>query len=403
MSGCDHDLLEQLAGLEARTLRRRLRPVESPQGTRVQSEGRPLLNFSSNDYLGLATHPALRDAASRALERYGTGSGASRLISGSLAVHQELEEALADWKGTQAALTFSSGYATALGVLPALVGTGDIIVVDRLAHASLIDGARLSGAKLRVFRHNDLNDLERILRWTDTRRTGLRSTPGVGRNRVLVVTESLFSMDGDAAPLRELVRLKETHGAWLMVDEAHATGLHGDRGRGLVDECGVTARVEVQMSTLGKALGSAGGAIAGSRALVDYLVNAARSFVFSTAPPPSSAAAARAGIDLCAGAEGGRRRAQLRANIDYFRETVAGPRFLWPGWTSAILPVRIGLETEALAWSAALNDRGLLVPAIRYPTVARGQARLRVTLSAAHGREELDQLATALRDLARIR
>ncbi len=263
---------------------------------------RELLNFSSNDYLGLANDPALKEAARKAAENFGAGAGASRLICGSLAPHDELDKAIASFKGTPAALTFSSGYAAALGVICAVAGKDDVVVLDKLVHASIVDAARLSGAKLRIFAHNDLNELEDILRWANQRNA---TAAGSSRSRTLVVTESVFSMDGDLAPLREMVDLKEKYGAWLMVDEAHATGLFGEHRRGLAEELGVyPERVEIQMGTLGKALGSAGGYICGSKTLVDYLVNRARTFIFSTAPVPAAAAADRAAVELVQSAEG---------------------------------------------------------------------------------------------------
>ncbi len=278
----DQELEARLAGLRAQGLLRELRRVDSAQGTRIQIRGKNLLNFSSNDYLGLANDPRLKQAAVRAIEKYGVGAGASRLVCGSLAPHHELEEALAVFKGTPAALSFSSGYATAVGTICALLSRDDVLILDKLVHACIVDAARLSGATLRIFKHNDLNDLERILKSTSTK-TILRNPAA----RVLVVTESVFSMDGDEAPLREIVELKDRCGAWLMVDEAHAIGLYGERGQGLARQLGVAERIEIQMGTLGKALGVSGGYIAGSRTLVDYLVNRARSFVFSTAPPPA--------------------------------------------------------------------------------------------------------------------
>ena len=282
------ELKHRLEAIRGQKLFRELRRVDSAQGPRIEIGGRTLLNFSSNDYLGLANHPVLKEAAIKAIEKFGAGAGASRLICGSLAPFHELEEALADFKRTEAALTFSTGYATAIGTICALLGKDDIIILDKLVHASIVDAARLSGAKLRVFAHNDLNDLEDKLKWA--RNESRHSSPAT-RN-TLIVTESIFSMDGDAAPLREIVALKKKHGAWLMVDEAHATGVIGENGRGLADKLGVGGQIEIQMGTLGKALGASGGYICGSRALIDYLVNRARSFIFSTAPVPAAAAAA---------------------------------------------------------------------------------------------------------------
>jgi 8-amino-7-oxononanoate synthase len=395
MSDLDQVLAERLLEIKADGLLRHLRRVDSPQSTQLFIDGRNLLNFSSNDYLGLANHPELNQATINAIQRYGTGSGASRLICGSLALHHDLEHGLAQFKGAEAALTFSSGYATALGTLPALLGKDDIVIVDRLVHACLIDGARLSGAKLRVFAHNDLNDLERILQWT-RKRLSPSSKATSSAPRVLIVTESVFSMDGDQAPLSPLVDLKERYGAWLMVDEAHATGLYGPNGSGLIAASGLSGRVEVQMGTLGKALGASGGFIAGSRTLIEYLINRARSFIFSTAPMPAAAAAALAGLRLAQGPIGREGRdhlwrlvRQLRAGLRTGRAAVDP--------VSPIVPIMLGKEEQAVAEAERLLGFGFYVPAIRYPTVARGQARLRVTVTATHQPEEIESLLGAMR------
>ncbi|HWY78683.1 MAG TPA: 8-amino-7-oxononanoate synthase, partial [Verrucomicrobiae bacterium] len=275
MNNFTAELNLRLDEIRRQGLYRELRRVDSPQSPRIVVNGRTLLNFSSNDYLGLADHSVLKEAAIKAVERFGSGSGASRLICGSLAPHHELETALAAFKGTESALTFSSGYVTAIGVICALTGKDDVLVLDKLVHASIVDAARLSGAKLRIFAHNDLNELEDILRWA-----GQRAVPA-RRPRAIILTESVFSMDGDLAPLKEIVALKQKYGAWLMVDEAHATGIFGPHRRGLADELSVSDQIEIQMGTLGKALGSSGGYICGPRVLVDYLINRARSFIFS--------------------------------------------------------------------------------------------------------------------------
>jgi 8-amino-7-oxononanoate synthase len=380
----DSWLADRLAAIEAANLRRRVRTVGSAQGAEVVLEGRALVNFSSNDYLGLANDPRLKAAAAAAIERYGAGAGSARLISGTQSPHAELEAALAAFKRTEAALTFSTGYATALGTIPALIGERDVVILDKLSHACLVDAARLSGATIRVFPHNHLGKLERLLAW---------ARENYAKSNVLVVTESVFSMDGDRAPLREIVALKERFGAWLLVDEAHGVGVLGPCGRGFAAELGVADRIDIQMGTLGKALGASGGAICGSRALVDFLVNRARSFIFSTAPTPASAAAATEAIRLLDSGEAEPLREKLRANLSHFRAE--------PPPESAIVPHLVGDEAEALAMSASLSERGLLVPAIRYPTVARGQARLRITLSAAHSAEQIDRLAAALKAPAR--
>jgi 8-amino-7-oxononanoate synthase len=388
----DEELNRRLAALRQQNLHRELRRVDSPPGTRIRIGGRTLLNFSSNDYLGLANDPVLKEAAIRAVEKFGAGSGASRLICGSLAPHHELEETLAHFKNAEAALAFSTGYATAIGTIGALLGKDDVIVLDKLVHACIVDAARLSGAKIRVFAHNDLDDLEKILKWaaTDSRH------PPPATRHILIVTESIFSMDGDVAPLREIVALKEKHGAWLMVDEAHATGLYGKNRRGLAEEAGVAGRIEIQMGTLGKAIGASGGYICGSRPLIDFLVHRARSFIFSTAPVPAAAAAATAGIRFIQSKTGEDRRNGLWQRVKELKLKLKTQN---PKFPSAIVPVLIGDESKTVAISAALRERSIFVPAIRYPTVARGQARLRVTLTAAHTTKEINLLAASLNEL----
>jgi 8-amino-7-oxononanoate synthase len=397
MNDFDHELTQRLAAVREQGLWRELRRLDSPQAPRVEIGGRTLLNFSSNDYLGLANEPALKAAAIKAVEHYGAGAGASRLICGSLAPHQELDEALAAFKGTEAALSFSTGYAAAFGAICTLLGKDDIIILDKLVHACIVDAARLCGAKLRVFDHNDLDDLEAKLKWAGEKNRKPNAESRSAEGRALVVTESVFSMDGDHAPLREMVELKEKYGAWLMVDEAHATGLYGANRRGLAEELGVSDRIEVQMGTLGKALGAAGGYLCGSRALVDYLINRARTFIFSTAPVPAAAAAATAGIRLVQSDAGEERRSRLWHNVSSLLTAINAQPLTH---RSAIIPILMGDERKAVEAAAALREQGIFIPAIRYPTVARGQARLRLTLSAAHTEADIAQLVAALKPLA---
>src|SRR5213082_2920953 len=290
---------EQLEALRARSLERKLRETSSAQGPEVQIAGRRLINFSSNDYLGLAGDSRLCEAAIGAIREFGVGSGASRLVSGTQWPHLRLENALAKWKQAEAALSFSSGYAAALGTVPALVSKDDVILLDKLCHASLIDGAKLSGAILRIFPHNHLGKLESHLEWAQREHAG---------KRILIVTESIFSMDGDRAPLRELVELKKRFGALLMLDEAHAVGVIGRNGRGRAAEENLNHDVDVQMGTLSKALGASGGYICGSRSLIDWLINRARSFIYSTAPPPGIVSAALAAVNFLDSSEGEERR-----------------------------------------------------------------------------------------------
>jgi 8-amino-7-oxononanoate synthase len=391
----DCELSRRLEGLRQQGLLRELRRVDSPQSPRIEMDGRTLLNFSSNDYLGLANDPALKTAALKAIERYGAGAGASRLVCGSLAPHQELDETLAAFEGTEAALSFATGFAAALGTIGALLGKEDIVVIDRLVHACVVDAARLSGAKLRVFAHNDLDDLERILKWAAARPSPA-AKQSFRKPRVLVVTESVFSMDGDHAPLREIAALKDKYGAWLMVDEAHATGLYGARRRGLAEVLGVSDRIEIQMGTLGKALGASGGYICGSRALIDYLINCARSFIFSTAPVPAAAAAATAAIRFVQSDAGDERRNTLWQRVAQLHAKREVRNSNPP---SAIHPIVLGNETRAVQAAAALRKQGLFIPAIRYPAVARGQARLRMTVTASHTAAEMAQVLEALETL----
>lgn len=405
-------LQPQLDQLRADGLWRDLRTLDSAQRPDLQMAGRDFLNFSSNDYLGLADDAELKAAFQEGVQRYGAGSGASRLVCGTLRPHADLEEALAAFKGTEAALTFSSGFAVPLGTLPALVGPGDTLILDKLCHASLVDGARLSGATIRVFPHNHMGKLERLLKTT--------------QGRVLVVTESIFSMDGDAAVLRKIVELKDRYGAWLWVDEAHAVGVLGPQGRGLAAALELKGRIELQMGTFSKAFGLSGGYLAASRQVIDLLINRARSFIYTTAPPPGIAHAAQTALKIVSGPEGDRRRAKLQSHVQQVQAalgsmkaeddtedmdaTESSPHPAFPrgrgaieGRTaplsSAILPIILGDETVAVSASNALREQGLLVPAIRYPTVARGSARLRVTLSAAHETEQVQKLITSLQSV----
>ena len=385
MKDFEADLQLRLKAIRADGLYRALHRIDSAQGVRIQIAGAELLNFSSNDYLGLANHAALRKAA----QEFGAGSGASRLICGSLAAHHDLETELAAFKGTEAALVFSTGYAAALGTISALIEKGDIVILDKLVHASIVDAARLSGAKLRVFAHNDLSELEDILKWTQNR----------AGSRVLIVTESVFSMDGDLALLRDIAELKDRFGAWLMLDEAHATGLFGQRRSGLAEAYELAARVEIHMGTLGKALGAAGGYIAGSRELVEFLINRARTFIFSTAPPPGLSAAAAAAVRLVQSAEGEILRSNLWARVDQVKNGLIGTQWSPGVIRSPIIPLMVGDENAAMQLAADLRNRRIFIPAVRYPTVARGQARLRLTVSAAHSADDISSLLDTLSNL----
>ena len=381
---------EQLKALRAAALDRHLREINSSQGPEIEIAGRRFVNFSSNDYLGLASDSRLREAAIAAIKEFGVGAGASRLISGTQSPHVRLERALARWKGTEAALCFSSGYASALGTIPALVTKDDVILLDKLCHASLIDGAKLSDAFLRVFPHNNLRKLESHLEWAE------RVYPG---RRVLIITESVFSMNGDRSPLRDLIDLKKRFGALLMLDEAHAVGVMGANGRGLAAEENASEDVDVQMGTLSKALGASGGYICGSRDLIEWLINRARSFIYSTALPPAIAAAATAAVDFLSSPEGEKRRLLLWERIKVLCELlpVNAMNKKRSDAGSAIFPWIVGDEQVALNLASALQSEGFLVPAIRYPTVAKGAARLRITVTALHREDQVHSLCEAIK------
>ncbi len=376
-------LRQDLEELHRNGLLRSFQPLSSPQGIHVQRHGQSLVNFSSNDYLGLAFHPAIRNALAEGALTFGAGSGSARLISGTLEPHAALESRLAEFQQTEACLTFSSGYAAALGILPALLDHRDLVLLDKLSHASLIDGARLSGAPIRVFRRDRLEKLESLLREA-------RGSSPVPR-RILVVSESVYSMDGSSAPLPDLVALKDRYQAALLLDEAHAFGILGPSGRGLAAQLGLQSRVDILMGTLGKAAGLAGAFVAGSQALVDTLLNRARSFVFSTAPPPAIAHAALTALDILSSAEGAQLRSQLHSNCGAFASALHLPH---P--TSAIFPIILGTSQLALEASRNLLEQGYLVPAIRYPTVPRFAARLRVTLAAQHESAMVEEFAGRL-------
>ncbi|MBI3181881.1 MAG: 8-amino-7-oxononanoate synthase [Myxococcales bacterium] len=369
----------ELASLEARRLLRRLEPVESRRGAVVRVGGRELVNFSSNDYLGLASDQRLAEAARRALAE-GVGAGASRLISGDRSAHHSLEGRLAEFERAEAAVLFGNGYAANLGVLSALCGEGDVIFSDELNHASIVDGCRLSRARTVVYPHCDLEALER----------SLRAVPG---RRRLVVTDAVFSMDGDLAPLEGLVKLCREHGAALVVDEAHATGVLGPRGEGLCEELGLSAFVDVRVGTLGKALGAYGAYAASSAPVQKLLVNRARSLVFSTALPPALCAAAQRAVELVEAEP--QLRARLWRNIRAFAAALnrlgipARPR-------SAIFPVVLGEPERALEAGQRLAEAGLWVKPIRPPTVPEGTSRLRFAISAAHSLEHIERVAAAL-------
>jgi 8-amino-7-oxononanoate synthase len=375
---------EELGDLAAKGLRRTLEPLGSPQGAVVTVEGRRLVNLCSNDYLGLAADPRLRRAAAEAAEREGAGAGAARLVAGDLPVHAALERRVAAFKRTEAALLFSSGYHANAGVAPALVGRGDAVFSDALNHASIVDGCALSRAEVVRYGHADAGQLSDLLARTRARRK-------------LVVTDSIFGMDGDAAPLGEIADACERHGAMLYVDEAHATGVLGPTGAGLAEALGLSGRVDAHMGTLGKALGSFGAYVAGSRRLVDLLVSRARTFVFTTALPPPACGAALAALDVLVAEPA--RRERLHALAARMKAGLARLGFDLPRVVAPIFPIVLGAEERALAASRALRARGFFVRAIRPPTVPRGTSRLRVALTAAHDEAQVDGFLGALAEV----
>jgi len=378
------DLAAALSARKQQHLYRARQTVEGPQDVVLTIDGREYLSFCSNDYLGLASHPQVIAAFKEGAERFGVGSGAAHLITGHSYAHEALEEELAAFVRRPRALLFSTGYMANLGVVTALTGRGDRVFEDRLNHASLIDAAALSAAKLVRYPHNDMRALGRKL------------SAGAGGRR-LIATDGVFSMDGDCAPLSAMQELARRHDAWLLVDDAHGFGVLGEQGRGwCVDQLGAGEDNIALMATLGKALGTAGAFVAGSEALVETLIQQARTFVYTTAGPPALAWATRAALRLVREGDGLRER--LHANIDYFRRGAAALGVpLMPSQT-AIQPVPVGESVAAVSLSEALRGRGVLVTAIRPPTVPRGAARLRVTLSANHRTEHLDRLLEALGD-----
>ncbi len=376
---------QELAQLRKQGLLRQLRPAEALDGAGVMLDGKRAILLCSNDYLGLARHPALAQAACEAMKRYGFGSGASRLVSGGSPLHHQLEERLARFKGTEAALLFNTGYAANTGIIPAVATTGDVVLSDSLNHASIIDGCRLSRARTLVYRHRDVDHAENLLKASASAR------------RRLIVTDGVFSMDGDIAPLPELVRLAEQYDAILMVDEAHATGVLGNGGKGTVEHFNLEGRVQIQMGTLSKALGSFGAYVAGDRPLINYLINTARSFIFSTALPPAVCAASLAALDLVE--QEPERRSRLWENRTRFVQGLKAMGIDTQDSETPIIPVMIGASEKAMQASSLLLDSNVFATAIRPPTVAEGAARIRTTVTAAHSTADIDAALAAFAEL----
>jgi glycine C-acetyltransferase/8-amino-7-oxononanoate synthase len=379
------DLDERLDELRELGRYRRLRMVSGPQGPRVVLDGRPVLLLCSGNALGLADHPRLREAAADAAMRWGVGAGASRLVSGTMTVHRRLEDRVAAFEGTEAALLFGSGYLANLGVVSALAREGSVVFSDELNHASIVDGCRLARAETFVYRHADVEHLA----W------GLRNAEG---RSALIVTDSVFSMDGDVAPLAEIVELARRRRVRLVVDEAHATGCLGPGGRGAVHQAGVADEVDVVIGTLGKALGSYGAYAACDHAVAQLLVNTARPFIFSTAPPPPVAAGALAALDLVAADP--RRTERLQANAAALRHELAREGFDVSGSASQIVPLVVGDAHQAVRMCELALEEGVFAQAIRPPTVPEGTSRLRLAVMASHSREELRDAARVLRRAA---
>lgn len=367
---------DELEKIKSGGLLRSTRLINGRQTARVSCDGRDVLLLCSNNYLGLAEHPALAAASIAAIQQFGTSSGASRLVSGTMELHERLEHAVASFKNSDAALLFNSGYAANSGIIPSLVGRGDVVFSDRLNHASVVDGILLSGARLVRYPHNDFRQLAVLME----KHAG---------GRRLIVSDGVFSMDGDIAPLAELVRLKRSHGALLMVDDAHGSGVLGAQGRGSAELLGVGNDVDIRMGTFGKALGSFGAYAAVSAELRDLLINRARSFIFSTSLPPSVLAASLAAVELVQTCEGDELRQQLMANTRFFRNSLADAGFAVPDGSTQIVPVVIGSAGTTMQFSEALLAEGIFAQGIRPPTVPVGTCRLRFTLMATHTPSDL--------------
>ena len=369
----------ELEEIRNQGLFRATRLISGRQSAKVTLAGREVLLLCSNNYLGLADHPALAEASIRAIERYGTSSGASRLVSGTMELHEQLEQAVASFKGSEAALIFNSGHAANTGIIPALVGRGDVVYSDRLNHASIVDGIRLSGAKLFRYGHNDHLQLAELM----------ERHSGYGRN--LIVTDGVFSMDGDMAPLAELVAIKRKHDALLMVDDAHGSGVLGRQGRGSADLLGVADGVDIQMGTFGKALGSFGAYAAISAELRELLLNRSRSFIFSTSLPPAVLAASLAAVELVQSPEGELLRERLRANSSFFRNGLKRLGVSLPDASTQIMPVITGQTDITMDFSEALLENGIFAQGIRPPTVPAGSCRIRFTIMATHRLDDLER------------
>ena len=378
------DFEQEINNLETRHLRRQVRIVESPSDPTITIEGRQFISMASNNYLGLANHPAVKRAAIDAIEQWGVGAGAARLITGTMTPHHQLEQDLARFKQVEAVLTFGTGYTTNLGLIPALIDRDGLILADRYCHASLIEACRLAKARLRVFHHNDAGHLEKLLK----KREKAKPT--------LVVTEGVFSMDGDLAPLPDLLTLCRQYDATLVLDDAHGTGVMGKNGQGTVEHFGVNPRDVIQMGTLSKAIGTSGGYIAGPASLKDYLINTSKAFIYTTAQPPAIAAASSVAIRIIQREPA--RRERLQSNRDVLHAALTGLGFQLTDTQSPILPIIVKSPERAVEMSQALYEAGVYVPAIRPPTVPKHSSRLRLTVSSEHTQEQLETVVRSLRE-----
>ena len=377
-------ILEELKVLKERAMIREYRTVEGQEGPYIQINGKSYLSFCSNNYLGLANHPKIKQAAIDAINQYGWGTGASRLVSGNMTLHQELEKKIAEFKCTEASLLFPTGYMANLGAICAIVSKGDIVIGDKLNHASIVDGCRQSGATFRVYPHKDLSQLESLLQRSSIYR------------RRLIVTDSLFSMDGDTAPLPEILKIAKRYDAIIMIDDAHATGVFGQHGKGMIEHYGLEGKIDIIMGSLSKAIGSIGGFIAGSKHLIEFLKNKARSFIYTTALPPAVCAASLAGLALVQ--EDTSLIDKLWENIEYLKSrlseftnnvTIQSP----------IIPVIVGSAEDAVNLSNKLYQNGILIPAIRPPTVPPGTSRLRISLMTTHSKDDINRLIDVLKNV----
>ncbi len=382
-----HDQLEDLKG---KGLHFRLRVLESEQKPVASFDGKEVINLSSNNYLGLTTHRALRRAALEAIRRWGVGAGAVRTIAGTMKIHMELEEQIARFKQTEACVVFQSGFTANAGTVAAILGKDDLIISDELNHASIIDGCRLSKATIRVFKHKDLADCERICQETSNW-TGHK----------LLITDGVFSMEGDIAPLPQLCDLAEKYNCIMMLDDAHSSGVLGRGGRGTVDHLGCHGRVDIQVGTLSKAIGAMGGYVCGSRELIDFLYHRARPFLFSTSHPPSVTATCQAAFELLDSPEGERLIKKLWANTKFFKRRLKKLGFSTGASETPITPIFVGDAARAFEFSRRLFDAGVYAPAVGYPTVPEGQARLRSIVTATHKRAELERASEILAEVGR--